>query len=336
MSHGEEKPPGETSDGRLTIVPARSHRNGVSASNVVWVKATAENSDDHRSPRIGGRLATGAIVGLLGLGAASAVSLSQDASTTGDVVNPTLGVGVGDTGVAKTSVALSATTTVPATSVVASTTAVPSIASSACPLPDATPTGERAFSVAPVDCIDPKATYRAAVTTSEGEFTIELDQKRAPKTVNSFVFLSRKGFYDGLTFHRVIPGFIVQGGDPKANGTGGPGYVIPDELSTNASFKIGTVAMANSGANQNGSQFFVVTGKNGENIPNNSTIFARVVKGTKTLDAINALGVQPAPDGQELAPQKQISITSITITAKGESVKRIPGLATQASVTDPA
>ena len=296
------------------------------------MKATAENSDDHRSPRIGGRLATGAIVGLLGLGVASAVSLSQDAATTGDVVAPTLSVGVGDTDVVETSVALSTVTT----SAVASTSAAPSIASSSCPLPDATPTGERAFAVAPLDCIDPKATYRAVISTSEGEFTMELDQKRAPKTVNSFVFLSRKGFYNGLTFHRVIPGFIVQGGDPKANGTGGPGYVIPDELSANASFKIGTVAMANSGANQNGSQFFVVTGKNGENIPNNSTIFARVVKGTKTLDAINALGVQPTPDGQELAPQTQISITNISITAKGESVKRIPGLATQTSATDPA
>lgn len=296
------------------------------------MKATAGNSDDHRSPGIGGRLAAGAIVGLLGLGAASAVSLSKDASTTGDVVAPTLAIGIGDTGAIDSSVAASTA----ATTVVASTTAAPSPASSGCPLPDATPTGERVFATAPVDCIDPKATYRAAITTSEGEFTIELDQKRAPKTVNSFVFLSRKGFYNGLTFHRVIPNFIVQGGDPKANGTGGPGYVISDELSANATFKVGTVAMANSGANQNGSQFFVVTGKNGENIPNTSTIFARVVKGTKTLDAINALGVPPTPDGQELAPQRRITITTITISAKGESLKRIPGLAAQTSATDPA
>ena len=183
------------------------------------------------------------------------------------------------------------------------------------------------FSSAPVGCIDPLAKYRAVVTTSEGEFTIELDQQRAPLATNNFVFLARNGFYNGLTFHRVVPGFIVQGGDPKANGTGGPGYTIPDEISANARFRIGTVAMANSGPNQNGSQFFVVTGKNGENIPNTSTVFARVVKGTNTLEAIDALGVQPTPDGQELAPQRPISITGIEITAKGEELERIPGLA---------
>ena len=169
------------------------------------------------------------------------------------------------------------------------------------------------------------------VSTSEGEFTIDLDQQRAPLTTNNFVFLARKGFYNGLTFHRVVPNFIVQGGDPKANGTGGPGYTIPDEISTNAKFQVGTVAMANSGPNQNGSQFFIVTGKNGENIPNTSTVFARVVKGTKTLDAINALGVPPTPEGQELAPQRPITIVTIEITAKGEDVERIPGLAAVAT-----
>ncbi len=288
------------------------------------VNGPREQGQD-RPSGIGGRLVAGAIVGLLGLGAASAFSLAKDAPTTGDIVAPTLILGdsLPDQATETTVVATTAPATAPP---VAAVTPI-------CPLPDAAPTGEKAFATPPPDCIDPKATYRVVFVTTEGEFTVELDQKKAPKTTNNFVFLARKGFYNGLSFHRVIPGFIVQGGDPKANGTGGPGYAIPDELPEKASFKIGTVAMANSGANQNGSQFFIVTGKNGENIPNTSTIFGRVVKGTKTLDAINALGVQPTPDGQELAPQRRITITTATVNAKGEDVERIPGLA---GSTEPA
>ena len=270
---------------------------------------------------IGGRLAAGAVIGILGLGVASAFSLAKDAPTTEDIVAPAAVV-------TAASVELAADATAAASTTLPPTTIPPVVAvAPTCPSPGDRPTTAKVFSSAPVGCIDPQAKYRAVVTTSEGEFTIELDQQRAPLATNNFVFLARNGFYNGLTFHRVVPGFIVQGGDPKANGTGGPGYTIPDEISANARFRIGTVAMANSGPNQNGSQFFVVTGKNGENIPNTSTVFARVVKGTKTLEAINALGVQPTPDGQELAPQRPITITSIEITAKAEDTKRIPGVA---------
>ena len=282
----------------------------------------ARHEVDTGHGKIGGRLAAGAVIGVLGLGLASAFSLAKDAPTTEDVVAPTA--------VATAAPAADSPTT---TMQVPVTVAPIAAVAATCPRPDDTPTTVRAFTSPPVACIDPKAAYRAVITTSEGEFTIELDQQRAPLTTNNFVFLARKGFYNGLTFHRVVPGFIVQGGDPKANGTGGPGYTIPDEISPNARFQIGTVAMANSGPNQNGSQFFVVTGKNGENIPNTSTVFARVVKGTKTLEAIDALGVQPTPDGQELAPQRPITITSIEITAKGEDTNRIPGLVGQVSTT---
>ena len=285
--------------------------------------------DDHRSHRIGGRLAAGAIIGVLGFGAASAVSLAKNAPTTGDVVAPTLSLG--------TSEVPSTPSPAPASSRLAplpSATIPAGI--STCPLPNAAPTGEKSFSSAPPACTDPTATYRAIVTTTEGEFTIELDPKRSPQTTNNFVFLARKGFYNGLTFHRVIPDFIIQGGDPKANGTGGPGYTIKDELTDSATFKVGTVAMANSGPNQNGSQFFVVIGRSGENIPNTSTIFGRVAKGTKTIAAINALGLQPTPDGQELAPQKRIIINSITISALGESIARIPGLSGLPTTTVPS
>lgn len=290
---------------------------------------TGREDIDGRRSGIAGRLAAGAVVGVLALGVASAFSVRRDAPTTADIVAPSTSALALDTvidtspGTPVSSTAVSASTIVPVAAI-----------ATVCPLPDEAPGIARVFLTAPVDCLDPKATYRAVVTTSEGEFTIELDQKRAPLTANNFVFLARKGFYNGLTFHRVIPNFIVQGGDPKADGTGGPGYTIPDELSTSVSFQVGTVAMANSGPNQNGSQFFVVTGKSGENIPNTSTIFGRVVKGTKTLEAINALGVAPTPDGQELAPQRAIKITSVVISAKGESIKRIPGLVGSVPTTD--
>lgn len=287
----------------------------------------ANRSVDDGPSRFGGRLAAGAVIGILGLGVASAFSLAKDAPTTEDIAVPT-----------------QAEVTEPAanSSEIAETTAPPSTVppvvavAPTCPSPDDPPTTARAFTSAPVGCIDLRARYRAVIRTTEGEFTVELDQQRAPLTTNNFVFLARTGFYNGLTFHRVVPKFIVQGGDPNGNGTGGPGYTIPDELSSKATFRVGTVAMANSGPNQNGSQFFIVTGKSGENIPNTSTIFGQVVKGTKTLDAIDALGVAPTPDGQELAPQRPITITSIEITANGEDVDRIPGLASVTATTEGA
>lgn len=287
---------------------------------------TGREDNDRGRTAIAGRLAAGAVVAVLGLGVASAFSLQRNAPTTADIVAPT-------TNAADNTALDVPVVTTPPTSVAPTIAAAATPVASVCPSPDEAPGTARSFLTAPVDCIDPKATYRAVVTTSEGEFTIELDQKQAPLTTNSFVFLARRGFYNGLTFHRVIPNFIVQGGDPKANGTGGPGYTIPDELSANGSFQIGTVAMANAGPNQNGSQFFVVTGKSGKNIPNTSTIFGRVVKGTKTLEAIDALGVAPTPDNEELAPQRPITITSIVINAKGEDVKRIPGLIALAPTT---
>jgi cyclophilin family peptidyl-prolyl cis-trans isomerase len=278
--------------------------------------------DDDERAGLGARLAAGAIVGLLGLGAASAYSLSKDAPSTAAIVAPATDGAVAQPLTTEPSVA---TTVAPTTTPPNTKAPVPAVPAT-CPAPDAAPTGEKVFTAAPTGCIDPKARYRAVVTTSEGEFTIELDQSKAPLTVNSFVFLARKGFYDGLTFHRVIPDFIIQGGDPKADGTGNAGYTIPDELSKSATFQIGTVATANSGPNSNGSQFFVVSGKSGVGIPNTSTIFGRVVKGTKTLDAIDKLGLAPSPDGRELPPALPITITSVTISAKGESVSRIPGL----------
>lgn len=127
------------------------------------------------------------------------------------------------------------------------------------------------------------------IKTNLGEIQFETYDADAPKTVNNFIALANKGFYDGLIFHRVIKGFMIQGGDPDGNGTGGPGYKFEDELnpqteSYKAGYIKGTVAMANAGPNTNGSQFFIML----ENypLPNNYTIFGKVVKGQEVVDKI--------------------------------------------------
>ena len=104
------------------------------------------------------------------------------------------------------------------------------------------------------------------MVTSCGTIVIRLEPKQAPVTVNNFVFLADQGFYNGLTFHRVIPGFVIQGGDPKGDGTGGPGYQFKDELPTTP-YTLGDLAMANAGPNTNGSQFFIVEGAQGTQLP---------------------------------------------------------------------
>lgn len=111
----------------------------------------------------------------------------------------------------------------------------------------------------PPTVIDPAKAYTATVHTSQGDFVLKLDPKAAPVTVNNFVYLSQHGYYDGLTFHRVVPGFVVQGGDPSGNGTGGPGYKLPDETNP-APWLKGSLGMASSPAGVNGSQFFVLIG----------------------------------------------------------------------------
>lgn len=127
------------------------------------------------------------------------------------------------------------------------------------------------------------------IETNYGTIVFETYNNDAPKTVENFVTLANKGFYNGLTFHRVIPGFMIQGGDPNGNGTGGPGYKFDDELNPNtasykAGYKKGVVAMANAGPNTNGSQFFIMTAD--YPLPNNYTIFGKVVSGQDVVDKI--------------------------------------------------
>jgi peptidyl-prolyl cis-trans isomerase B (cyclophilin B) len=135
-------------------------------------------------------------------------------------------------------------------------------------------------------------TLTAVVETSCGTFDIALDTKRAPKTVNSFVFLSEEGFYDGLTFHRVVPGFVIQGGDPLGSGTGGPGYSVDEKPPSNLAYTKGTVAMAKSSAEppgRSGSQFFVVIGADAGLSPEYALV-GKVDRGLAVVERIGTLG----------------------------------------------
>ncbi|MBK33115.1 MAG: peptidylprolyl isomerase [Chloroflexi bacterium] len=132
--------------------------------------------------------------------------------------------------------------------------------------------------------IDPSETYQAVMTLDSGEVVIELLTDVAPITVNNFVFLAREGFYDGTTFHRVIPGFVAQGGDPTGTGTGGPGYQFQDELSE-VPFEQGIVGMANAGPNTNGSQFYLMLDA-APHLTNRYTAFGRVTEGLENVLAI--------------------------------------------------
>ena len=128
----------------------------------------------------------------------------------------------------------------------------------------------------------------ATMRTSQGDITIELFDDDAPKTVENFVRLAREGFYDGLRFHRVIPDFMIQGGDPKGDGTGGPGYTFEDEPNDHRVVR-GALAMANAGPNTNGSQFFVVTAEACPWLDGKHTVFGRVTSGMDAVDEISQL-----------------------------------------------
>jgi cyclophilin family peptidyl-prolyl cis-trans isomerase len=161
-----------------------------------------------------------------------------------------------------------------------------------CPADITATLNKPSWKTAPAMTIDPNKTYTATVTTSAGVFTIKLDPQEAPKTVNNFVFLARQHFYDCVIFHRVIPSFVDQTGDPTGTGEGGPGYEFADELPKKASpqYPLGSVAMANSGANTNGSQFFIVTGSQGESLSPDYSLFGQVTSGMDVVQKINSGG----------------------------------------------
>jgi peptidylprolyl isomerase len=157
--------------------------------------------------------------------------------------------------------------------------------------------------------IDPSKRYTATVSTSMGDLVIALDAVQAPKTVNNFVFLAREGYYDGVIFHRIIPGFMCQGGDPTGTGRGGPGYKFADELPKPRQYQIGSVAMANAGPNTNGSQFFIVSGPSGVGLPPQYSLFGQVVKGLEVLDQMEKVKTGPGDK-----PVQDLTINSVEIT----------------------
>lgn len=178
-----------------------------------------------------------------------------------------------------------------------------------CPNADGSSPRTTTFAQAPPICIDPTKTYVAKVSTTKGDFTIKLDPAKAPKTVNNFVVLARYHYYDGVTFHRVIPTFMAQGGDPLGTGSGGPGYQFDDELPTgDLPYKKGVVAMANSGPNTNGSQFFVMVVDNPK-LPSSYSVFGEVTEG---MDA--TLGAIISGDSAGEPPANPVVMTSVTIT----------------------
>lgn len=155
--------------------------------------------------------------------------------------------------------------------------------------------------------IDLSRSYSATLDTNRGEIVIDFDPERAPQTVNNFVFLANDGFYDGVIFHRVIENFMIQGGDPTGTGTGGPGYRFRDEIEGPGEYSRGTVAMANSGPNTNGSQFFIVHKDTG--LPHSYTIFGEVTAGMDTVDSIAASDTDNAD-----RPRDDVVINKVTIT----------------------
>ena len=183
-----------------------------------------------------------------------------------------------------------------------------------CPPEDGSAERTTSFEQAPPMCIDPTKAYTATLETTEGDIVIELDAKSAPVTVNNFVVLARYHFYDDVPFHRVVPGFVNQAGDPvgPTPGQGGPGYTIEDELPEDpaTAYAPGTVAMANAGPESGGSQFFLVIGDaNGAlSSAGSYSVFGKIIEGQDVSEAINALG------GPDELPTKPIAITSVTIT----------------------
>ena len=170
-------------------------------------------------------------------------------------------------------------------------------------VPEAKPDGGQ---TAPTEALEAGATYELVVETNCGEFTITLDPKQAPKTSASVVSLAESGFYDGTTFHRVVPGFVIQGGDPTGTGSGGPGYSTVDAPPEGAAYTAGVVAMAKAGnepPGSSGSQFFVVTAPDA-GLPPDYAIIGSVTEGMETVSAIEALGTGDGPPSQPVVIEK--------------------------------
>lgn len=172
----------------------------------------------------------------------------------------------------------------------------------------------KTYAAAPALSIKSDRAYTATFKTNKGTMTVSLYVKDAPNTVNNFVFLAREGFYDSTVFHRIIKGFMIQGGDPKGDGTGGPGYRFDDEKVTRE-YTRGTLAMANAGPNTNGSQFFIM--HTDYALPKNYVIFGSIdledTESLKTLDAIATTPTSFGATGEKSKPVDAVTLQSVTI-----------------------
>jgi cyclophilin family peptidyl-prolyl cis-trans isomerase len=200
------------------------------------------------------------------------------------------------------------TTTIPKADQIKQTTANAAAVKAGCAANPMARANTLTWKSAPAQTISATGTYYAHVVTTAGSFVIKLDPAAAPKTVNNFVFLARHNYFHCVIFHRVIPGFVIQGGDPTGTGRGGPGYAIPDELPKAGSptYPLYSVAMANAGANTGGSQFFIVTGASGETLQPNYSLFGQVVSGESVLKVIDAEG---SAGGTPVVIQRMLSVT---------------------------
>ena len=176
------------------------------------------------------------------------------------------------------------------------------------PLDGSAPVTKKFASMPPMG-IDPAKRYSVSMETTLGTMVIALDAAVAPLTVNNFVYLAAHHYYDGVIFHRIIKGFMCQGGDPEGSGRGGPGYKFGDELPKPGKYQIGGVAMANAGPNTNGSQFFIISGPSGVGLPPQYSLFGQVVKGLEVVEAMQNVATRPGD-----RPVEDVVIKSITIT----------------------
>ena len=176
-----------------------------------------------------------------------------------------------------------------------------------CPNVDGSSPQTQEFDGPPPMCIDPAKRYTASMVTSKGTMTLALDPFSAPSTVNNFVFLARYHYFDGIVFHRIIPGFVIQGGDPEGTGRGGPGYRFADELPKPGRYQVGSLAMANAGPDTNGSQFFIIPGADGVRLPPQYSLFGAVVSGGDVVQSIDAVGSSSG------TPKERVVIESVTI-----------------------
>ena len=183
------------------------------------------------------------------------------------------------------------------------------MAATSCPAEDGSSPVRRKFQQPPPMCIDPSKRYTATMDTSMGSLAIALDPVAAPLTVNNFVVLARYHYYDGVVFHRIINGFVCQGGDPEGSGRGGPGYRFADELPKPGRYEIGSLAMANAGPNTNGSQFFLISGPQGAGLPPQYSLFGKVVGGLEVVDAM-----QRVETDRNDRPLTDVTINSVTIS----------------------